>query len=112
MEVDDDVAGLPAAVEQLVHRRDRLHRPLERPDRERGAAREDERPHRATAPPHRADDDGQQEPERSEHRDPGAHDQERMERRRLLRLRRRHPLRDDEAPFVEAKIERRAVERE
>jgi len=44
VQVDDQVAGVPAAVEQLVHGRQRLDRPLERPDGEGGAPDVDERP--------------------------------------------------------------------
>ena len=47
MQVHDHGARIAAAVEQLVHRRERLHRPLQRADGERGAAREHERARRA-----------------------------------------------------------------
>ena len=43
MQVDDHVARLPAAVEQLVHGREGLNGTLQRADRERAAAGEHER---------------------------------------------------------------------
>ena len=112
VEVHDHVAGLAALVEELVHGRERLHRPLQRPDRERCTPGEYEPPSRPGGAPDRADDDREQEPEGAEHRDPRAHDQERMQRRRLLRLLRCEAAADDEPSLVEAEVERAAVERE
>ena len=112
VQVDDHVAGLAAPVESLVHERHRLHRALQRPDRQRRAAREHERPQRALAPPDRPDDRHEQQPERREHRDPGAHDQERVERRGLLGLLRREAVVDDEPALVEPEVEGREVEGE
>ena len=112
VEVDDHVARLAAAVEELVHRREGLHRPLEGSDDKGAAAGEDEGARRPGRAPHRAGDHGEQEPERSEHRDPRAHDQERVQRRRLFGLLGREAAPDDEPSLVEAEVERAPVERE
>ena len=112
VQVDDHVAGLAAAVEQLVHRRKRLHRALQRPDGEGRRAGEHEPARRRTSAAIGADEQRKQQPERREHRDPARHGQPRVKRRRLLRLLRRQTAPDYQAPLVEAEIEAGAVERE
>ena len=110
VEVHDHVACIAAAIEQLVDRGERLDGALQRPDRERAAAEEDECAQLGPAASERAQQRCEQEPERREHRDAGPHDQERMQARCLLRLLGRQAVPDDQAPFVEAEVERHAVE--
>ena len=112
VQVDDHVAGVAAPVEQLVDGRERLHGPLERADRERTAPGQDERCHRAGRPPHRAGDEPEQHPEAREHRDPGAHDQERVQRRGRLGLLGRQPTGHHQVALAEAEVQRRRVEGE
>ena len=112
MQVDDHIAGLTASLEQFVDGRERLHRSLQRPERERGAAGEHERPQGAARAPNRPDDHCEQQPEGREHRDPGAHDQERVQRCRLFRLLRCQAPVDDESTLVEAQVERHCIESE
>ena len=70
MQVDDHGAGVASSVQQVVHGRERLDRPLERADGESRAACEHEcRAGRGA--PRGARDEPEQEPERGEHRDPG-----------------------------------------
>ena len=112
VQVDDHVAGLTAAVEQLVDGRERLYWALQRPERERAAAGERERPQDPAGAPDRPRDDREQQPEGREHRDSGTHDQERVQRGRLFRLLRRQAAVDDEPALVEAQVKGHRVERE
>ena len=92
--------------------RERLDGPLEGADRERRAAREHERPGGAPCAPVRPRDESEEEPEAGQHRDPGGHDQERMDSRRLLRLLRCESVVHDERALVEAEEHGGAVEGE
>ncbi len=79
VEVDDHATRVAAAIQQVVHGGDGLHRPLQRPDGERGAAGEHEQARRPARAPEAADEDSEQQPEGREHRDSSGHDQIRME---------------------------------
>ena len=100
MEVDDHITGLAAPIEQLVDGRERLHRPLQRPERKRGAAGKYERSQRVRRSPDRPHDHCEQQPEGGEHRDSGAHDQKRVQGGCLLRLLRGQAPVDDEPALV------------
>ena len=106
VEVDDHRARISAAIEQVVHGRERLDRPLKRPDGEGRAAREDEAPGRGSCASISPRDQTEQEPETRQHGDPSAHEQERMDRRRLLRLLGGEATVNDEGPLVEAQVHR------
>jgi len=112
VQIDDHVACLAAAVEQLVDGREGLYGPLQSPERERSAAGEHERSQHTVRAPHRADYHGQQQPEGREHRNARAHDQERMQRRSLLRLLRGQAAVDDEPTLVEPEVKRDRIEGE
>jgi hypothetical protein len=86
VEVDDHRAGVSAPVEEIVHGGKRLNRSLKRSDGERRAARKNESPRRCSRTSIRASDEPEQQPEAGEHGDSGTHQQERMNRRRLLCL--------------------------
>ena len=111
VQVHDHISRFAASVEQVVDRRECLHGTLKRAECQRPAAGEHEGACRPPGRKHGAHDDGQEQPERREHRDAGAHDQEGMERRRPLRLLRRQSA-VDEPPLVQAEVQRRAVEGE
>ena len=105
MQIHDHVARVSAPVEQLVDRRKRLHRSLERPDGESRAAGEHKGTQRAPCVPDGTHHHGEEEPERREHGDPGTHDQIGMERRCLFGLLGRQSA-VDEASLVEPEVER------
>ena len=105
VEVDDHGTRIAAPVEQLVHRRERLDRPLQRPDRECRAPRQHEAARRAAHAEIRTRDERASRSQNArEHRDARGHDQERMDRGRFLCLLRGQAAAYDEAALVEPEV--------
>ena len=112
VEVHDHVARIATAVEQLVDRGERLDGTLQRADRKRAAAEEDERPQLGPALRNvrRSVTAATRTPANIAM--PAPMIRNGCSARCLLRLLGRQAVPDDQAPFVKAEVERHAVEGE